>query len=386
MANNTKRKTNRSQSKKTTVKKQEMESTLTSEQVAQAQQLLPPYQPIDFSTPPSHLEVINKKIRALKKKLRKLYDIEKALETGSKKVTKEQQDSLSNKLLLERTLADFEEIKASLSTIDISAQLRLLLGVFFAAQSTSSESLISFSTLLLPPSSSSPDFSPHQELQHACEVANQFLSNSTEQIFDNPPVTFNQLQDEVKTFLIPKKESPTQSTTKVNDSDEPKQVELSEVTETKSDDNETVTPPKSESTDVKNDSSSKSQKEEPQSTTNGVDVTNSEVNDPNTKEVKPESDKNETKDSNNNQKKNTKKRGGRNKPRGNRQGDRGFVKRGRGGKPNQGDRENQTSNKSSNEHRGDKRGRGRGTRGRGNMNRNKSRDQTQTTKDKTNKS
>ena len=55
-----------------------------------AQQLLPDYKPIDFSAPPRHTELINKKIRGAKKKLRKINDVEKAINEGKKKITKEQ--------------------------------------------------------------------------------------------------------------------------------------------------------------------------------------------------------------------------------------------------------------------------------------------------------
>ena len=129
MANNTKKKSTRSQSKKPTPKPLSKETSPSQEELAR--QLLPPYVPIDFSVPPVHLELVNKKIRALKKKLRKIYDIEQTLKDGSKKITKEQQDSLINKQALERNLADFEEIRESVEQIDLSAQLRLVWSLVF---------------------------------------------------------------------------------------------------------------------------------------------------------------------------------------------------------------------------------------------------------------
>ena len=62
-----------------------------------------------------------------------------------------------------------------------------MLGVFFAAAATQSETLIHLSTLLLPPSQPHAGYNPLQELQHACHIAEEFLSASKEQIFDNPP-------------------------------------------------------------------------------------------------------------------------------------------------------------------------------------------------------
>mmetsp|Transcript_45672 Transcript_45672/g.69838 ORF Transcript_45672/g.69838 Transcript_45672/m.69838 type:complete len:130 (+) Transcript_45672:55-444(+) len=97
-----------------------------------AHHLLPDYKPIDFSAPQPHLDLINKKIRGTRKKLRKINDVEKALANGkTKNITKEQQDVLANKASVERSLAEYEEIRKSVEKVDISAQLRLLLGVFF---------------------------------------------------------------------------------------------------------------------------------------------------------------------------------------------------------------------------------------------------------------
>lgn len=63
------------------------------------------------------------------------------------------------------------------------------MGIFFAAAATQSEALINLSTLLLPPSQPHAGYNPLQELQHACDIAEKFLSASKEQIFDNPPTT-----------------------------------------------------------------------------------------------------------------------------------------------------------------------------------------------------
>ena len=94
--------------------------------VTSAHQQLPDYVPIDFSEPPKHLEVINKKMRAIKKKLRKISEAEAAIAAGSKKVTSEQRSSLLTKDALERNLRDLEEIKSSVDEVDFSAQLRLV--------------------------------------------------------------------------------------------------------------------------------------------------------------------------------------------------------------------------------------------------------------------
>lgn len=101
------------------------------QQALEAHQLLPDYQPIDFFATPQHLELLNKKIRNTKKRLRKIAEVEQAVKEGKKKkITKEQEDALSNKQFLERNLADFEELKASMEKLDLSIQLRLV-GFFY---------------------------------------------------------------------------------------------------------------------------------------------------------------------------------------------------------------------------------------------------------------
>lgn len=373
MANNTNNKKKGSRSngnKKTTVKKQAEE--LSQEQLAH--KMLPPYQPIDFSTPPAHLEVVNKKIRALRKKLRKIYEIEQAVKDGSKKITKEQQNSLSNKQALERNLQDFEEIKTSMEQIDYAPQVKMLLGIFFAAAATQSEALINLSTLLLPPSQPHAGYNPLQELQHACDIAEQFLSASKEQIFDNPPTTHHQLQDEVRTFLIPKDEPVTISTKEdpipvvVEESVSPVQEET-DIDESEPESIESV---KSNEEPTKEETETENEKEESSPVAEGVKEEESKSDTP------IEGNKDDSETAEQSKTTNPKKRGMRGKPRGYKQGDRGY-KRGRGGKHNSDRNSSDKDNKSDKPERegnNNKRGRGRGGRGRGNNRSKQPRDNT----------
>ena len=84
------------------------------------------YVPFNFDEPPKHLELIAKKSRALKKKLRKIAEVEQAVSQGSKKVSDDQRASLLTKDSLERNLRELEEIKASVEEWDFTGQLRLV--------------------------------------------------------------------------------------------------------------------------------------------------------------------------------------------------------------------------------------------------------------------
>lgn len=126
MPKNAKRKSNEQTGNKNANKQEQ--------QALEAHQLLPDYQPLDLSAVPQHMEILNKKIRNTKKRLRKIAEVEQAVKDGKKKkITKEQEEALANKQFLERNLADFEEIKTSMEKLDLSIQLRLvsLLFCFF---------------------------------------------------------------------------------------------------------------------------------------------------------------------------------------------------------------------------------------------------------------
>lgn len=335
----------------------------------EAQTLLPDYVPIDFSAPPQHMEVIHKKIRGVKKKLRKITEIEQAMAEGKKKkITKEQEDALANKIILERNLADFEEIRSSLENLDLSKDIRLLLSVFFAAASTSSDSLIGLSANLLPPSEPPAAYNPLKELQHACNVAEKFLQGKPVELFHDPPVTFEQLQAEVKDFLKQKEAEPTPAP--VEEVEAPKEV---------------VTPEPEESTSPEPEQNATDEVEEapaeandPTTSSTGADTAPQETEEPAVESTGDEANEKPCESSEkspapvNQKKNNNKKRGprrGRGKPDAG-TGDRDSPKAGRGKKSDRGDKQQGEKNeRGETNERGEKTDRNRGGRGRGNRGR-----------------
>jgi len=156
---------------------------------------------LDMNATPEHMQVLVKKIRAVKKKLRKIYDAEAARDAG-KKLNSEQERLLAEKVYYERTLKDYEDIRASVKSIDLTAQIQLLLGVFWTcASNPSSERMRWLSACLLPPQETAAGFNPLQELQEASKIAKRFLEGSNEVVFSEPQATYLECKEEVLQFL-----------------------------------------------------------------------------------------------------------------------------------------------------------------------------------------
>jgi hypothetical protein len=82
-------------------------------------------QPFEFSNDPEHFDLINRKIRALRKKLRKISESEEKSKEG-KKLNQDQINSINSKPQLVQNLREIEEIKKSVSTLDLTKELRLV--------------------------------------------------------------------------------------------------------------------------------------------------------------------------------------------------------------------------------------------------------------------
>ena len=199
---------NNKKTNKSVQKHKDVNAPPSTEQPKELPVQLPAYQPIDFSAPPAHLEVLHKKMRALKKKLRRIEEAEKQ-EVGKR--NKEQERLIAEKGTLTRALRDFEEIEKSLQKLDLTVPLRLVrfffkyffyifflfiffcnqwVGIFFAAAATGDSALNDLCTILLPPQNPPPSHSPLRELEHACQVAEHFLEGASAELFnDGTPVT-----------------------------------------------------------------------------------------------------------------------------------------------------------------------------------------------------
>lgn len=79
--------------------------------------------PLEFSNDPAHFELLNKKLRALKKKLRKITELEGKDPT---KLNPDQINTISSKPQVVANLKEIEEIKKSVSNLDLTKELRLV--------------------------------------------------------------------------------------------------------------------------------------------------------------------------------------------------------------------------------------------------------------------